>query len=167
MDVYKNIISHKATATGRASVHQSDYEWKTPQWSGNVVKIATTCEVSSARLVEWRSLVFPTLDAARSAQVTLPLVSALLCVLWGQVRASTKNTYRDKLRTDTFRFTHNTHVVKYCFLRFFADSGERLSFILVPLREFLVPSILGNKWRFCLYLRLYICIGCTSKSGDS
>lgn len=45
-----------------------------------------------------------------------------LCVLWGQVRASTKNTYRDKLRTDTFRIQIRPiiyTIVIYCFFLWF------------------------------------------------
>lgn len=47
--------------------------------------------------------------AGRLVRVPSDFVPAPGSVFYEVKRTSTKNTYRDKLRTDTFRFAHNIH----------------------------------------------------------
>lgn len=75
--------------------------------------------------MEWRSVVFPTFDERRGpSSFECPLISSLHSAVFYEVkRTSTKNTYPDKLRTDTFRFAHNVHDRNILFFFFvFGDS---------------------------------------------
>lgn len=82
------------------------------QWSVNVVKITRTCEVPLGRLSGVAIACFSHFrwtPRAELVRVPSDFVPAPGSVFYEVKRTSTKNTYRDKLRTDTFRFAHNIH----------------------------------------------------------
>lgn len=83
-------------------------EWKRCKNHDDVWSVIRASQSSGDRLF------FPVSMGAASEFASRALASdfsgpAPGCVLWGQERAATKNTFRDKLRTDTFRFAHNIH----------------------------------------------------------